>query len=218
MKDSLSQWHNANTYNFTNNILQSTILIHIIRQTSIFYRLCVWVCVCPYFRLGGQHVVPEDWGPAAGQLTDIRDDHDRQRHGLEQQHVQSFLFICCRSHFAYVLCLCMFCSHLQFYVQFRLIKLQLGLKAERVKLLCDDQRTLDRPRHQHNHYRPHNFTNGPTLSLLPRLFCSLPLSALSVAAWRMTSAQWRDGSDWQKSITKTYNTNHLIRKTHRWTN
>ena len=38
--------------------------------------------------LGGQHVVPEDGGPAAGQLTDVRDDHHRQRHGLQQpQHL-----------------------------------------------------------------------------------------------------------------------------------
>lgn len=40
--------------------------------------------------LSGQHVVPQDGGPAAGQLAHVGDDHHGQRHGLEvrqqQQH------------------------------------------------------------------------------------------------------------------------------------
>lgn len=38
--------------------------------------------VCPHLGLSGQHVVPEDGCPTAGQLTDIGDDDNRQRHGL----------------------------------------------------------------------------------------------------------------------------------------
>lgn len=32
---------------------------------------------------GGQHVVPQNGGPATGQLADVGDDHDRQGDGLE---------------------------------------------------------------------------------------------------------------------------------------
>lgn len=46
--------------------------------TERYVRVHLGVC--------GQHVVPEDGGPAAGQLTDVGDDHDRQRHGLQHHH------------------------------------------------------------------------------------------------------------------------------------
>lgn len=43
------------------------------------------VCMCVYLGFSCQHIVPEDGGPGTGQLTDIRDDDNRQRDGLQQQ-------------------------------------------------------------------------------------------------------------------------------------
>lgn len=40
---------------------------------------------CVYLGLSCQHIVPEDGGPGTGQLTDIGDDDNRQRDGLQQQ-------------------------------------------------------------------------------------------------------------------------------------
>lgn len=49
-------------------------------------------------------------------------------------------------HISYINLCVSFCrqSHLQFDVESRLVELQLGLEAERVKLLGDDQRTLSK--------------------------------------------------------------------------
>lgn len=46
---------------------------------------CVCVCVCPHLGLSCQHVIPEGGGPGTGQLTDIRDDNNRQGDCLQQQ-------------------------------------------------------------------------------------------------------------------------------------
>lgn len=40
---------------------------------------------CAYLGFSCQHIVPEDGGPGTGQLTDIGDDNNRQRDGLQQQ-------------------------------------------------------------------------------------------------------------------------------------
>lgn len=42
------------------------------------------VCVCVHLGLSCQHIVPEGGGPGTGQLTDIRDDNNRQGDGLQQ--------------------------------------------------------------------------------------------------------------------------------------
>lgn len=43
---------------------------------------------CAYLGLSCQHIIPEDGGPGTGQLTDIGDDNNRQRDGLQQQQQQ----------------------------------------------------------------------------------------------------------------------------------
>ena len=41
-----------------------------------------------YLGFAGQHVVPQDGGPATGQLADVGDDHDGQGDGLRRTRGQ----------------------------------------------------------------------------------------------------------------------------------
>lgn len=89
----------------------------------------------PHSGLCGEHVVPEDGGPATGQLTHVRNYHNWQRQGLKQtkQLIPTPPNFISRSSSG---------SHLQFNIESRLVELQVWLKAERVKLLSDNKRRL----------------------------------------------------------------------------